>query len=233
MSHLISFPLLSSPPPLLSFSLFSSLLFSYSQQAGGGFKTQYHRSNRAQAQTPQGQGGLLQQLMQFLPIILLVLMSFSSFGGNQQQQVPYLTLPYLAFLFTYVLTLACENVDVDLYVCTFVQYSIFSKICFYTTIIYIFLFFSHWRICKILFLLWYLQYLNWFIYNILCILGLFSASEQIFRGTSQHSTTRHISEDTLFCYTELWIDLSHLFVKLQTSKINDKTFFYSIWCFLF
>ena len=84
--------------PLLSSHLFSSV-FSYLQQAGGGFKTQYHRSNRAQPQTPQGQGGLLQQLMQFLPIILLVLMSFSSFGGNQQQQVPYFTLPYLTLCY--------------------------------------------------------------------------------------------------------------------------------------
>ena len=160
--------------PLLSSHLFSSV-FSYLQQAGGGFKTQYHRSNRAQPQTPQGQGGLLQQLMQFLPIILLVLMSFSSFGGNQQQQVPYFTLPYLTLpyltlcyltlcyltlpyvtlpyltlpyltlcylmlpyltspylalfylmlisLHTQVLTLACENVDVGLYVCT-LQYDI-------------------------------------------------------------------------------------------------------------
>ena len=35
----------------------------------------------------QGQGGILQQLMQFLPIVMLVLMSFSSLGGGQQQQV--------------------------------------------------------------------------------------------------------------------------------------------------
>ena len=38
-------------------------------------------------QNAQNQGGILQQLMQFLPIIMLVLMSFSSLGGNQQQQV--------------------------------------------------------------------------------------------------------------------------------------------------
>jgi DnaJ-class molecular chaperone len=65
------------------------------QGAGGGqgFRAQFggRAGGRQQPQQqPRGegqQGGLLQQLMQFLPIIMLVLMSFSSLGGNQQQQV--------------------------------------------------------------------------------------------------------------------------------------------------
>ena len=44
---------------------------------------------RAGAGQGQGeaQGGVFQSLMQFLPIVMLILMSFSSFGGNTQQQV--------------------------------------------------------------------------------------------------------------------------------------------------
>lgn len=63
------------------------------QTAGMGgqdFRAHFGRTGGRQQQGQnqgQGQGGILQQLMQFLPIVMLVLMSFSSLGGGQQQQV--------------------------------------------------------------------------------------------------------------------------------------------------
>lgn len=66
------------------------------QGAGPGFRAQFgggrrqhqqqqYQQQRQQANTPNGPS--LQTLFQFLPVILMLLMSFSSFGGNTTQPV--------------------------------------------------------------------------------------------------------------------------------------------------
>ena len=50
---------------------------------GGGFRN-FNQQQRPRGEQ-QGQPSMAGQLMQFLPIILLILMSFSSLGGRQQQ----------------------------------------------------------------------------------------------------------------------------------------------------
>lgn len=65
------------------------------QGAGPGFRAQFGgRRRRAQQQQQQRDDGneaphvpFLQQMMQFLPIILMLLMSFSSFGGTSNKPV--------------------------------------------------------------------------------------------------------------------------------------------------
>ena len=56
-------------------------------QHGNGFRQQQQRGqgNRQEAAGDQGRPSLAGQLIQFLPILLLILMSFSSLGGRQQQ----------------------------------------------------------------------------------------------------------------------------------------------------
>lgn len=67
------------------------------QGAGPGFRAQFggqrrhhgHHHQQQQRQQPAdaAQGPSLQTLFQFLPVILMLLMSFSSFGGNTTQPV--------------------------------------------------------------------------------------------------------------------------------------------------
>ena len=54
-------------------------------QPGNGFRQQRGQGNRQEAAGDQGRPSLAGQLIQFLPILLLILMSFSSLGGRQQQ----------------------------------------------------------------------------------------------------------------------------------------------------
>lgn len=53
----------------------------------GGFPRQQHRREPSDNRHQQQNAGLIQQLMQFLPIILMLLLTFSSYGGNYHQPV--------------------------------------------------------------------------------------------------------------------------------------------------
>ena len=98
------------------FNLCSESPFPFQGAAGGhGFRTQFGRGGgrHHQGQGPpqqaqqQQQGGILAQIMQFLPIVMLVLMSFSSLGGNQQQQVCTYVLNVIVY-FVVLCVVACR-----------------------------------------------------------------------------------------------------------------------------